>query len=182
MSKVLVTFDEAAALKAVRGLLGQEVAKVAQAVAEEARRLCPRGRTGRLRRGIRSIVQDGEAVVFVPHPGRFIEYGHDIVQGGRKVGHRPPNPFLRTAILRVAASFGESWGSAVGGYAGGVTGVPGYAAYGRARGAREGRDLWSRVGAKIADMAEAGTLGESARHAAGALGVLAGRVTARRSR
>lgn len=67
----------------------------------------PRVRTGRLRGSItHRLGRDaqgpyadiGTAVHYAP----FVELGHDVVRGGRVVGHAPAYPFLRPALLTAA--------------------------------------------------------------------------------
>lgn len=196
MNGVRVLFDEDAAMSAVTGELLKQRVQIARAVVAEARRLCPRGRTGKLRRGIKVIQKGDEVVVFVPPPGSFIEFGHDIIQGGKKVGHAPAKPFLRPAIMRVAGNSGQAYGEAVGEYAGAAIGTAvgaavGYqrggvivskilAAYGRRKGGQMGREVWTRAGSKVADMAEAKSYRDKALSAAQAVGELASQVSARR--
>ncbi|GFK95448.1 hypothetical protein NNJEOMEG_03311 [Fundidesulfovibrio magnetotacticus] len=196
MNNVRVEFYEDKALRDLRGIVTEHVLRLARKLAETIRRNAPKGRTGKMARGIRVYRDRDEAVVHVPRPARFIELGHDVVVDGRKVGHRPPRPFIRPAIMRLAGDFGESYGAAVGEYAGAAVGTAvgaavGYryggalatrsvAAYGRAQGAKIGREGWTRAGARIADMAEARSWREKAAHAGGAAAELSRYVTARR--
>lgn len=88
----------------VAGLAARTVAEaraIAEAVAEEARRLAP-VRTGELRDGIHAAeAPDGADVVSEAPHSVFVEYG---------TMHMSPQPFLRPAVYRVAAGWGARRG------------------------------------------------------------------------
>ena len=69
--------------------------ELAEAIAEEARRLCPVGKTGTLKRSIRAV---GGVVYIDAFYASFVEYG---------TIRATPKPFIHPAIENVAASHSE---------------------------------------------------------------------------
>ena len=184
---VSTSFDEERTLADVAALALDELERFAAQAAREIRRGAPGGPGGRMARGVRVFKNYTGLVIYIPRPGRFLEFGHDVVVGGRKVGHAPPRPFVRQGIIRAAQRFGESYGGAVGEYAGGYVGSSlgpvgkrVFGGLGRKAGAARGRQVWTSAGEKSADMLEAGTLRQKAGHGLELAGGLASGVTARR--
>ena len=80
----------------------EDAYKIAKKIAGTAKRLAPRGKTGNLRKGIvAGKTKKNISMAFVysnaPH-AHLIEYGHQLVRSGKKIGHVAAYPYLRPAL------------------------------------------------------------------------------------